>query len=116
METTPPRTLKDLHRLLGIAAYFANRTPYSAIEAHPLRLMLKKRSIKEWTSEQLEALTKLKGSIILTFLAHFNNDWATGLIVDAGPLGVGIFLIQHHPKDEKEVNLIHCGSHFFTEV
>ena len=41
MDTTPPKTIKDLHSFLGVSAYFANRIPYSSIITQPLRMMLK---------------------------------------------------------------------------
>ncbi len=80
-----------MHRLLGIAAYFANRMPYSAIIAHPLRQMLKQKTIKEFSEEQLEALRRLKESIITNYLSQFNSKFINNLIVDAGPKGIGVF-------------------------
>ena len=115
LDTVPPKKMKDLHSLLGIAAYFANRIPYSAIIAKPLRLMLRQKRLKEWTHEQLEALKSLKEGIIFKFLSHFDPELETNLIVDAGPMGIGIFLTQFHKDNENDMRLNHCGSHCFTE-
>ena len=115
-EMKEPRHFKDLHSFLGMAGYFANRTPYQASQIKCLRALLSKGGKWEWSSGHSDAMAQVKKSIIKSKLAHFNPKWITELIVDAGPEGCASFLTQVDPNDPTIRVLIHCSSHEFTSA
>jgi transposase InsO family protein len=114
VEMRGPRSFKDLHSFLGMAGYFAHRSPYQAEKIKCLRALLIKGGKWMWQEIHADAMESVKKSVIKKKLAHFNPAWITELIVDAGPDGCASFLTQVDPNDQLNRVLIHCQSHEFT--
>jgi hypothetical protein len=116
MDTCEPKSAKDAHSFLGVVAHFANRIPYSALIAKPMRELLKKGRKFIMEDRHKESFRKLKEAIILTCVCYFNSKWHSFLFVDAGPEGCAAILTQENPEDHEDIRLIDCGSHCFTDA
>ena len=116
INTSEPNSHKELHSFLGSAAYFNNRSPHQAEKAKCLRAHLKIGGSWEWKEMHKEAFNSVKNGVIKTKLAHFNPNWITELIVDAGPEGCAALLTQVNPKNQNERTLINCTSYEFSDA
>lgn len=122
MQCREPENSKEVRSFLGSTSHFADRIPYHATTAIPLRELTKKNKPFKWTAKERKAFEKLKASFIHSALANFNPEWLTELIVDAGPDGCAVWLTQTHPDDahkhwsKRRRNLISCASKAFTSA
>ena len=115
LDAREPTSSKALHSFLGTVAHFANRIPYSALLAKPLRELLKKGKKFNMEERQRNSFITLKESIITNCMAFFKTKWHIFLFSDAGPDGCAGMLTQENPKDISDVSLVGCGSHCFSE-
>ena len=86
------------------------------MKAKCLRALLKKGGSWEWREMHKEAFDSVKNGVIKTKLAHFNPNWITELIVDAGPEGCAALLTQVNPRNPNERTLINCTSYEFSDA
>jgi hypothetical protein len=116
IDAETPTDVKTLRSFLGLASYFTGRIPNLATLAIPLRLLQKKNKPWSWNNEQEQAFKEIKSAIITKCLGHFNPNWTTQVIVDASPIGVACYVVQHNPKNTLERHLLSCGSKAFNDV
>lgn len=103
IEATPPTNVKELSSLLGVIQSNSRFIRDTCSTTETLWCLTKKNAKWEWTDEHDTALNKLKQTISNKFMAYFNKEWDTELIVDASPVGLGVVLWQRNPRDRYDV-------------
>ena len=111
----PPTNTKEVHSFLGLTGYFKNRSPYQSSIDKPLRNLLKGNAPFKWNNDEQKAYELLKATVIDKEMAFFDHNLETELYVDAGPNGCSSFLTQINHTN-KDIKLIRCDSHSFTEA
>ena len=108
------KNASEVCSLLGMAQYSARFIPNFA-EITTLLRKLTHQGIKwRWFSTEQAAFDKLKGTLSSdTVLGYYEADLDTRLLVDAGPNGLGLVLLQRKPEGWKAVE---CASRSLTEV
>jgi hypothetical protein len=132
-EMQKPQNKEEVHRFLGMINYLAKFIPNCSAKTEPLRKLLKKEVIFEWSTEQEVAYQK-----ILTDLSHppvlalFDHKKDVTLSVDASQHGLGACLLQddqqvafasysltptqkHYAQIEKEMLAIVTGCKRFQQ-
>ena len=91
---TPSRTA-ELQSFLGLVTYMAPFIPKLSDLTAPLRSLLKKDTVFDWTSTHDNTFEQIKHAISeTTTLAYFDSSKATVIQVDASLQGLGAALIQ----------------------
>ena len=109
----PPRKIKKVHSFIGLTSYFKNRSPYQSSLDKPLRNLRKKEAVFKWVSEEQEAYSLLKQTVIEEEMAFFDHKKVSELYVDSGPVGCSSFLTQIGPVKDS-IKLVRCDSHAFS--
>ena len=110
----PPRNVTEVRSLLGMAQYSARFIPNFAEMTTPLRDLTHQGAKWRWSQTEQAAFEKLKDTLSSdTVLGYYETGQDTKLLVDAGPNGLGLVLMQKKPLGWKAVE---CASRSLTEV
>ena len=110
----PPKDLSEVRSLLGMAQYSARFIPNFAEMTAPLRKLTQQRVKWKWSSTEQAAFDKFKDSLSSdTVLGYYDAGLETKLLLDAGPNGLGLILMQKKPEGW---NAVECASRSLTEV
>ena len=109
-----PKNASEVRSFLGMAQFSAQFIPnYSEIST-PLRKLTRKSVQWKWEQEEKAAFDKLKTSLsIRPALGYYETGCETKLIVDAGPHGLGLVLMQ---KKNRGWQPVFNASRSLTEV
>lgn len=128
-----PACLAELQRFLGMVNYISKFVPNYSCISEPLRRLLHKDVVFEWSAEQQTAFAKLKEVLISTpKLAYYDVNKPVLISVDASSYAVGAVLLQEgrpiayasralseaqqrYPQIEKEAFAIRFGCQKFHE-
>ena len=71
----------------------------------PLKELARSTGPFEWTERHQQVLDQVKQALPKDALGHYRPDWATEVVVDASPAGLGAILRQHDPQaaDDRHV-------------
>ena len=99
----PPRNVSEVRSLFGMAKYSARFIPPN----HGAKW--------RWSQTEQAAFEKLEDTTLSsdTVLGYFETGQDTKLLVDTGPNGIGLVLMQKKPKGWKAIE---CVSRGVTEV
>lgn len=98
----PPRTVKQVRRLIGTCNYYSRFCPQFADVMYPFYQLLKKGQKWKWNDEYQEAFDRLKDMFYNScFIAH--PDFSKTCIVqtDSSDFGIGAMLYQVFDGQEK---------------
>ncbi|XP_060873973.1 uncharacterized protein K02A2.6-like [Metopolophium dirhodum] len=96
-ELKPPENKEALQRILGVVNYVGKFLPNVAQINAPLRELIKKDVIFEWTKLHSDALDKLKEMLISEpVLQYYDSKLPLTLSVDASKDGLGAVLLQNN--------------------
>ena len=110
----PPRNVSGVRSLLGMAQYSARFIPNFALMTTPLRNLTHQGAKWQWSQTEQAAFEKQKNTLSSeTILGYYETGQDTKLLVDAGPSGLGLVLMQKKPQGWKAVE---CASRNLTEV
>ena len=113
-QMNPPKNVSEVRSLLGMAQYSARFIPNFAEMTTPLRKLTNQGVKWSWSSTEQAAFDKLKDTLSSdTVLGYYEAGLETKLLVDAGPNGLGLILLQRKPEGWKAVE---CASRSLTEV
>lgn len=105
-----PKDKKDLQKFLGVVNYLRSFVPSLSEVTSPLRELLKKNVLFQWSQTHSDAVTKIKELIVNgPILQNFNPDEEVTIQTDASQNGLGCCLIQKH-------GLVSCGSRSLSET
>ncbi|GFR81350.1 transposon Ty3-I Gag-Pol polyprotein [Elysia marginata] len=91
----PPQNKKELQSFLGLATYMSPFIQNASKLTAPLRELLSKSSVFQWTGSQQDAFDKIKRSISYQVtLAYFDVKKPITLQVDASLQGLGATILQ----------------------
>ena len=99
----PPRTIPELRRFLGMVNQLSKFSPNLAQITQPLRELLKKARIWQWTEAQQQAFTGIKEFSQSTVLCIYDPNAETKISADASSHGLGAVLLQKHESEWKPV-------------
>ena len=100
----PPRTIPELGRFLGMVNQLGKFSPNLAQITQPLRELLKKAHIWQWTEAQQQAFTGIKKELSQpTVLCIYDPNAKTKISADATSHGLGAVLLQKHDSEWKPV-------------
>ena len=103
-EMSPPTTVTELRRFMGMVNQLGKFTPHLASITQPLRELLTKNSEWVWGPSQIEAFQQTKNELSkLTTLTHYDLDAPTKVSADASSFGLGAVLLQQSEKHWKPV-------------
>ena len=99
-ETTPPTTVKELQRFLGVINYYRRFIKNAAGHAHHLfKALAGKPKVLKWTFECQMSFEALKGALAAaTLLHHPRKDAQLALTADASKIAIGAVLEQRGPR------------------
>ena len=106
---SPPTSVKDVRRFLGMSGYFRSFIPNFNTIAAPLIKLLQDGVTFQFGSSEHLAFTQLKEKLLSSsFLAYFDTstDVHTILTTDASGVGLGAMLSQKQDGVEKPVYFI----------
>ena len=110
----PPKNVSEVPSLLGIAQYSARFIPNFAEMTRPLRKLTHQGVKWCWSSTEQAAFDKLKDTLSSdTVLGYYEAGLETRFLVDSGPNGLGLVLLQRKPEGW---NAVKCVSRRLTEV
>ena len=90
---TPPKSVKELNRFMGLASYYRRFVPKFAKIANPLHQLTSKGAAFMWSEECQTAFAELKERLTrLPVLAHSDFDLDFVLETDASHQGLGAVL------------------------
>ena len=115
-EAKAPTDAKSLRSFLCTVLFSARFMKDVCTVADPLWNLLKDGVQWEWTEIHQRAFEELKSLISTKCMAYFNLQWATELVVDASPVGLGAVLCQFNPEDSKERSIVCFASRSLSEV
>lgn len=93
--TSPPKDIKGVRQLMGLAGYFRKFIQGFSTKTAPITKLLKKDVPFKWTNEQEQIRQDLiKTLIAAPVLILFSDEAETQLHTDASALGVGAVLMQ----------------------
>ncbi|XP_008179138.1 uncharacterized protein K02A2.6-like [Acyrthosiphon pisum] len=96
-ELKPPENKEALQRILGVVNYVGKFLPNVAQINAPLRELIKKDVIFEWTKLHSDALDKLKEMLVSEpVLQYYDSKIPLTLSVDASKDGLGAVLLQNN--------------------
>eukprot|EP00111_Clytia_hemisphaerica_P014823 TCONS_00043683-protein len=91
----PPTNIKKLRSFLGMITYCSKFLPNFATVTEPLRNLLKKDVLWEWTSVHQSTFDSLKELLLDSeTLAYFDVNAETEISTDASCVGLGAVLMQ----------------------
>lgn len=90
-----PKNKKDLQKFLGVVNYVRQFIPNMAEVTAPLRELIKKNVIFNWTHRQTEAFNKIKEKIVnAPILVPFDEKKIIQIQTDASKDGLGCCILQ----------------------
>lgn len=96
LELKEPNNVKQLQKFLGMCNYLSKFIPHYSINTEPLRNLLKKDVIWEWSEQQDKAFKDLKTKLSNTpTLAVLNSKGPIVLQTDSSKSGMGACLLQN---------------------
>ena len=99
-----PTTVKQLMSFLGKANYYLKFIPQYATITAPMRNLLKKDSIWNWTEQCQAAFEKVKASLTTSpMLSHFSSLTSTFVTCDASSTALVAVLSQEVDGQEKPI-------------
>ena len=94
----PPQNVSEVHSLLGMAQYSSRFIPNFAEMTTPLRNLAHQGAKWRWSHTEQAAIEKLKDTLPSdTVLGYYETGQETHLLVDAGPSGLELVLMQKKP-------------------
>lgn len=98
LDFPPPKTVKDVRRLLGLAGFYQKFVRnYSEITASITNLLKKDKKRFSWTEEAEAAFLKLKTALVSApILANPNINQPFILETDSTDYAIGAVLVQEH--------------------
>ena len=115
-EASAPNNVSELRSLLGSAQYSARFIADMASITEPLRNLTKGGVKWHWGEREQHAFEQLKCAITTRCLAYFDPTWATEVIVDASPVGLGVVLAQANPADQHDRRIVCFASRLLTDT
>ena len=115
-EAGPPKNVKELRSLIGMAQYSARFISDMASITEPLWRLTKDGAKWTWSAVEQRALDELKNAITTSCLSFFDRDWDTEVIVDASPVGLGAVLAQVDPNNKSDRRVICFASRLLTQT
>lgn len=93
----PPTSKKELQRLLGFINYVRSFIPNFSELTAPIRNLLKKDSVWEWTGNQTKALNLIKDRLTKSpVLSSFDPSKSITIQTDSSQSGLGCCLLQNN--------------------
>lgn len=90
-----PKDKKDMHKFLGVIGYVRPFTANMSELTAPLRELMKKNVIYDWTERQTEAFNKIKEAIAnAPILVPFDENKTIQIQTDASKDGLGCCILQ----------------------
>ena len=100
----PPKTIPELRRFLGMVNQLDKFSPNLANITQPLRELLKKTCMWQWTEVQHKAFNEIKKELSQpTVLCIYDPNAETKISGDASSHGLGAVLLQKHDSVWKPV-------------
>ena len=94
-----------MRSFLGLVNFSARFIPDLATTSEPLRQLMRKGVVFQWTKVHENAFNKLKSQLAnAESLAYFDKDAKTKIIADASPVGLGAVLIQEQDGEERVIS------------
>jgi len=94
-----PINVSEVCSLLGVAWYSARFIPNFTEMTIPLRDLTHQGAKWRWSQTEEAAFEKLKDTLSSdTVLGYYETGQHTKLLVDAGPNGLGLVLMQKKPQ------------------
>ena len=101
LDMPPPHDKSDMQRFLGAISYLGKFIPNLSTLTEPLRKLLNKDAVWEFSSEQIKAFESLKKMVTETpVLQFFYPKLNVRVGADSSKSGLGAILEQEHPKNE----------------
>ena len=95
MNMPPPTDRKGVQRLLGMVTYLARYIPNLSTITKPIRQLLNKKNLFEWSFEQEKAFNEIKRLLTSEpVLAFYDVKKDVVLHCDASTVGLGVCLLQ----------------------
>ena len=92
-----PEDAKALKSFIGMATYSSRFIKNYSIITAPLRELLKKNCLWEWSAEHDTAFNNIKSALSSdTVMSYYDSRKSTTVIVDGSPVGLGAILIQEN--------------------
>ncbi|XP_045447548.1 uncharacterized protein K02A2.6-like [Melitaea cinxia] len=96
LELKEPSNVKQLQKFLGMCNYLSRFIPHYSVITEPLRNLLKKDVVWEWSEPQDKAFKELKTKLSNTpTLAVLNSKGSIVLQTDSSKSGMGACLLQN---------------------
>ena len=100
-DAAPPKNANEVLSFLGLVTFCSKYIKNYATIAEPLKKLTRKNVRWQWSTEQQDALDKLKQSLISAeVMAYYNPSAETHLIIDGSPCGLGAILNQKQSKGD----------------
>ena len=100
LDMPPPQNKSDMQRFLGAINYSGKFIPNLSTLTGPLRKLLNKDVVWEFSSEQIKAFDTLKKMVAETpVLQIFDPKFNVRVSTDSSESGLGAMLEQEHPKN-----------------
>jgi transposase InsO family protein len=111
-----PTNITELRSFFGLVNQLGQFSKDVAAAAEPLRALLKKENLFQWSENHTEAFEAVKKTLISPpILAPFDPKLPVILETDASRLkGLGYLLLQRDDNGQKK--LIQCGSRFVSDT
>ena len=111
----PPTNIAELRSFLGLANQLGGHVKDLALVTDPLRQLLKKGVIYQWSADLQKAFETARSLLSSPQLVHFfDPSLRTVLLSDASCLhGIGFALLQYC-ENSLEPRLVQCGSRSLT--
>lgn len=104
VNTSPPKNVKQVRQLLGLAGYFRRYIKDYALKTAPIAHLTRKNFEFNWTSEHEGIRQDLVRYLTSEpVLAIFDPKLPTEVHTDASSIGYGALLLQTHPDGKKHV-------------
>ncbi len=110
----PPASKEEVQSLIGMAQYSSQFIPHFADITAPLRYLTRSTTKWKWGTDEQAAFDKLKASLSEdAVLGYYEVGLDTKLVVDAGPNGLGLVMLQKKTSGWQPVA---CHSRSLTDV